>query len=146
MSSVRDGRRNMAWVSEGTGARSFTQAHHVHALTGPLDSDGPSFTATSPSGRQVNILTDYHGGVTFLNDPRFSRAAVVAQSPVGPATAVSVTALDPPRHTIARGLINRMFSLRNVMLLGPQVERHAVSLIEKMKRVGPPADLVSSFC
>ena len=136
----------MVWVSDGTGARSFIHAQHARALTGPLDSEELPLRTTLRNGRQVTILVNYRAGAVFLNDPRFSRAAATGHPPVGPASVVSVTELDPPRHTFVRSLLNRMFSFRTVAPLGPQIRQRAVALIEDIKRAGPPADLVKSFC
>ncbi len=135
-------------VTTGIGGLSFVQARHPAMLTGPIEPDMalPPGAAVLPDGRTVLLVTAHEQARVFLTDPRWSRAAAAGQQPVGPASAMSVTELDPPRHTFVRGVVSRMFSPRAVQQLRARIQRRAADLIDAMVAAGPPADLVSSFC
>lgn len=59
---------------------------------------------------------------------------------------MSVTDMDPPRHTRFRGLIGNAFSARAVERLRPHIARRASELVGELRAIGPPADLVTRFC
>ncbi|MGH3929078.1 MAG: cytochrome P450, partial [Pseudonocardiaceae bacterium] len=96
-------------------------------------------------GRQIDLITNYVRAYQVLTGPQWSRAAA-ARPELGPASAMSVTETDPPRHTRIRGLIGRAFAPRAVEKLSQRIQRRAADLLAKLRVAGPPADLVSQFC
>lgn len=135
-------------VTTGRGGLSFLEAHHPAMLTGPLGSRmaAPAAAVSLQDSRSVLLVTEYEQARKFLTDSRWRRDVAVAHKPVGPASAISVTEMDPPRHTFVRGLVGRMFSPRALQLLRFRIERRAVDLANTMVSAGPPADLVTCFC
>lgn len=133
------------WLVTGAGGRAFMDADDPLMLTGPVESAARPMTAALQDGRKVSIITGYQSSREFLTDPRHSRAAV-RRTPAGPASAMAVIELDPPRHTFIRGTLNRMFSYRAIRELEERVKLRATRLAEVVARSGPPADLVSTFC
>ncbi len=136
--------QDVAWVVEGAGGLPFFQARRPEMLTGPLAA-GPTVLASS-HGEPVLVVTGYEQARRLLIHPRFSRAAATGHPPVGPASAMSVTEMDPPRHSWVRGLVGRAFSPSSVRRLVPTIRRRALGLVADIRQAGPPVDLVSAFC
>ena len=123
------------------------EARHSSMLIGPVQSGiDPPDAVRLPDGRQVLLVTGYKQARSFLTDPSYSRSAATGSPPVGPASAMSMTELDPPRHTFIRGVVSHMFSARAVQRKREQIERRAADLVQSLAKSGSPVDLVSSFC
>jgi cytochrome P450 len=130
------------------GGSRFLDAGNSVALTGPSiepEAAAPQSAVLPGQGSGVLLVTDYEHARRFLLDPTWSRAAATGHEPIGPASAMSITELDPPRHTEVRGMIGRAYSARAVERLRPHIRRRAADLINDMARAGPPADLVADF-
>lgn len=125
----------------------FARATHPRVLVGPA---WPGILHNSPvrsvEGRNISLVTRYQSACQVLTDPLWSRAAAARKDLVGPASAMSVTEMDPPRHTWVRGLIGKAFASRAVEQLRPGIERRAAELLAELRVAGPPADFVSRFC
>lgn len=92
-------------------------------------------------------MSSYSEAREFLRDKRFSRAVLAETThPRGPATRMSVTDLDPPRHTRIRKLIGGAFSARRAEQLRGYVETAATDLLDRLIAAGPTADLLADFC
>lgn len=137
----------MVWQEDGTGGATFLQARHPRALVGPA---WPGVLHGSPvryvEDRQTTVITGYHRACHVLTGSQWSRAAATRRELVGPALAMSVTEMDPPRHTWVRGLIGRWCTPRAVERLRPKIEHRAAQLLTRFRAIGPPADFVSHFC
>jgi cytochrome P450 len=128
------------------GGLAFAQGWHSRALVGPgwlasLRLDG---TAPSVEGKWLRLITGYDEACQFLIDRRWSRAAA-RREPIGPASAMSVTEMDPPRHTVIRGLLSHTFSSRSLELMRSRLEHRAAEQLAVFVAPGPPADLVGGF-
>lgn len=119
-------------VVHGIGGRAFTLALDRRALTGPAD-------------HHRQLITGYDQARRFLVDPGHSRACLV-QVPPGPASAMSVTEMDPPRHTRVRTLLNGAFSARATQRRLPVLERRARALVSRLRAAGPGRDIMAEFC
>ncbi|MEU6868621.1 cytochrome P450 [Streptomyces sp. NPDC046876] len=100
---------------------------------------------TGPPGGDRRLITGFEESRRFLVDPRRSRASV-RQVPSGPASAMSVTDMDPPQHTRLRRLLSGAFSASAVERRLPGIERRAHTLIEGMRAAGPARDVQAEFC
>ena len=133
-------------VETGVGGLAFAQGWHSRALVGPgwlasLRLDG---TARPVEGRSLRLITGYVEACQFLTDRRWSRAAA-RREPIGPASAMSVTEMDPPRHTVIRGLLSHTFSPRSLEVMRSRLEHRAAEQLAVFVAPGPPADLVGGF-
>src|SRR5512135_896111 len=54
-------------------------------------------------------------------------------------------AFDPPEHTRLRRLLTPEFTVRRMRGLEPRIVEIVDAHLDELERVGPPADLVSSF-
>ncbi|HEV8556646.1 MAG TPA: cytochrome P450 [Actinophytocola sp.] len=101
------------------------------------------------NGEPAWLVTRYEDARFVLGDPRFSRAAgagraMPSQADLAP-NGASLIGLDPPEHTRVRGLVAKPFSVHEVERLRPWVRAMVESLVDRMERLGPPADLVEDF-
>lgn len=101
-----------------------------------------------PFGDPAWLVIDYELARFVLGDPRFSSAAMPGRDvprqsdfPKDP----GLLALDKPDHVRLRALIASSFARRRTEDLRPQVRAHAEILIEEMKSIGPPTDLVEDY-
>lgn len=133
------------WVTNGKGGFAFVEAQRTEMLTGPLATE-PATVLASSHGESVMLVTGYQQARRLLTDARLSRAAATGHGPVGPASAMSITEMDPPRHSAVRGLVGRAFALRSVERLIPDIRRRAIDLVTGIREAGPPVDLVTAFC
>ncbi|QEV21919.1 cytochrome P450 [Streptomyces alboniger] len=116
----------------GSGGHAFVSGSCPGALNGP-----------TPEGRRP--IGSYAQARRFLADPRNSRARLV-QVPFGPASAMSVTEMDPPQHTYVRGLLGSSFFARAITRRFPILLRRADALTERMRRSGVSCDVMAEFC
>jgi len=119
------------------------------ALTGPIDLQAtPAKTTLARQGPNTAtiVVTSYEQARTLMTDRRWRRQRAGAHDLVGPASAMSVTEMDPPRHSEVRGLVGQMFSPRAIRSLRGRVQQRAVELVDRMIHAGGPADLVAMFC
>lgn len=126
-------------ISAGAGGRAYLSAETPTALTGPVD-----FSATGSEAPIV--ITRHQIARTMLNDRRWCRQPLAVPDPIGPASVMSVTNMDAPRHGAVRSLIGPMFSLRAVSDLRERARQTAQWLCDALLQAGPPADLASQFC
>jgi cytochrome P450 len=133
------------WVTNGEGGFALVAAQRPEMLTGPLTA-GPATVLASSHGEPVMVVTGYEQSRRLLTDARLSRAAATGHGLVGPASAMSVTDMDPPRHSAVRGLVGRAFSARLVERLVPEIRRRAIDLVTGIREAGPPVELVAAFC
>ncbi|GAA2502261.1 cytochrome P450 [Winogradskya humida] len=94
-------------------------------------------------------MTRYEDVRTVLVDPRFSRAEAnkpgVPDPGLGQATTDSILGMDPPEHTRLRRLVAGAFTVRRVEALRPRVVEMVDELIDRLVKLGQPADLVENF-
>ncbi|WP_257606022.1 cytochrome P450 [Rhodococcus sp. LW-XY12] len=102
-----------------------------------------------PSGDRAYLVTRYDDVRTVLSDPRFSRAATLAEGAprLGPAPQNFPTLLnmDPPDHNRVRKMISGTFTSRRVAVLEPHVTGLVEQYLDEMIEAGPTADLVEMF-
>lgn len=103
------------------------------------------------------VITRYEDVVAVLRDPeRFSSAGSITNNPQPPPPEVlAVLAsgvpyepnsvdIDPPRHTMFRGLIHKAFTPVRVQAMAPQIHRLADEMVDTFVADGE-VDLVSAF-
>jgi cytochrome P450 len=132
-------------VTNGEDGFAFVEAQQTEMLTGPLAAGSATVLASS-HGEPVMLVTGYQQARLLLTDARLSRAAATGHGLIGPASAMSVTEMDPPRHSMVRGLVGRAFSARSLERLVPRIHRRAIGLVTDIREAGPPVDLVVAFC
>jgi nocardicin N-oxygenase len=114
-----------------------------------LRAEQPLSRIRLPYGGEAWLAVRY-GDVRFvLSDPRFSRAAAMAedmprQVPRQP-TQRTITDLDRPEHSRLRRLLAPAFTAEAVEPLRQVVRHHAERLLAGMRRAGGPADLVTGY-
>ena len=100
------------------------------------------------------LVTNRDLARTVLADPRFSIRyellhvpfpAAAGVGPLPPAEPGDFTGMDAPRHTRYRRLLVGEFTVRRMRQLTERVEQITQAQLDEMQRIGPPADLVSSF-
>ena len=99
-----------------------------------------------PYGGDAWLVTQYEDAKMVLSDGRFSRAktlhADIPRMFPEPDAAESILSMDPPDHTRLRRLVGKAFTARRVEQLRPPVCDLVNSLVDRMERHGPPADVV----
>ncbi|MBE1530524.1 cytochrome P450 [Actinomadura algeriensis] len=102
-----------------------------------------------PTGHGAWVATRYADVRRVCTDPRFSKAAVTA--PGAPRLipmqrgSKSLVIMDPPEHTRLRKIVSREFTARRVERLRPHVRELTEGYVDRMLRVGAPADLISAL-
>jgi cytochrome P450 len=134
------------WLATGTGGTAFLEARDSAMLAGPTESNARQITMALRNGRTISILTNYQKARTFLTDSRHSRALAAYRTPIGPVSVMSITELDPPRHTFIRRLLNRMYSYKAIKEQQPQIQFQAARLVRSLLKCGSPADFMAEFC
>ncbi|WP_210408237.1 cytochrome P450 [Allokutzneria sp. NRRL B-24872] len=110
----------------------------------------PVTRATFPSGDEAWLITGYAEVRAAMRDPRFSVLVPRAlHTKDGVVTAKpgrgSLLWQDAPEHTTDRKLLAKEFTVRRMQALRPNIQRIVDEHLDEMERLGPPADLVSSF-
>lgn len=112
--------------------------------------DRPGLARVAPPyGTWAWLVTRHDEVRAVLEDRRFSRA--LASTPTEPrvtATALvpgSLLSLDPPEHTRLRRATARWLSRQNAERLRPRIARTVESLLDAVRRHGPPVDLMAAF-
>ncbi|MFE2727641.1 cytochrome P450 [Kitasatospora sp. NPDC059327] len=138
--------------------------HQGEALAYPFGDPGrlhlsPSYAAARtgeglarvqpPFGGQAWLATRYEDVKTVMADPRFSRAASIAENtprlvPFMPPPD-TIMALDPPHHTRLRRVLNQAFTMRRVEVLRPRIQEITDELLDAIAKGPGKADLVHSF-
>lgn len=126
-------------ISAGAGGRAYLSAQTPAALTGPVN-------LSTTGGEAPIVITHHQIARAVLKDQRWCRQPAATHSPIGPASAMSVTNMDAPRHGAVRNLIGPMFSRRPVSGLHERARQTAHRLCDQLLHDGPPADLASQFC
>ncbi|MER6015707.1 cytochrome P450 [Streptomyces bluensis] len=102
-----------------------------------------------PTGDDGYVVSRYDDVRTVLADPRFSRAAMLAEGApqLTPAPPVpgSLFTMDPPEHTRLRKLVSREFTARRVQNLRPRIQELTDQLLDEMEKQAPPLDLNPAF-
>lgn len=104
-------------------------------------------------GRLGWLVTSRDLARAVLADPRFSIRYELLHPPFPNAVGVELppaepgdfTGMDAPEHTRYRRLLVGEFTVRRMRQLTERVEQITEAQLEEMARLGPPADLVSSF-
>lgn len=127
-------------INFGVGGRRFLQGTTAIALSGP--------GVSSPAGVETPplVVTRYELARTVSKDPRWRRQPATGTTLIGPASSMSITEMDPPRHTSIRGLLARLFSRSRVRALESRARQRAGELCDRLLDAGPPADLIEKFC
>ncbi|GAA3866413.1 hypothetical protein GCM10022243_35480 [Saccharothrix violaceirubra] len=113
------------------------------------ESDRPVVRVRTLTGSHVWLATRYDHVRLILSDPRFSRAAVVADG--APRAGVSrplsntLPTTDPPEHTRLRRLVSGVFAPRRVEALRPAIRELAGRLADDVAAAGQGADLRQLF-
>jgi cytochrome P450 len=106
----------------------------------------PVARAISPTGVPVWLVSREQDARTVLTDPRFSRAAYVADPERSifavPQVSGGLAAAEGPGHLRLRKLVSGAFTRRRVESLRPFVQRTVASLLGGYIAAGPGADLV----
>lgn len=136
-------------VTSGHGGTAFVEGQHRRHLVGdglPAE-DGRVCPFPTDGGPDRWLVSGYTQTRDLLRDRRLSRAALTTGAGLrGPATRMSITDMDPPRHTEVRRLVSGAFSARRVAALRGHVEREAEELLERLLATGPSGDLLADFC
>ncbi|ANW21314.1 cytochrome P450 [Streptomyces clavuligerus] len=102
-----------------------------------------------PSGDDGYVVSRYDDVRTVLADPRFSRAAMLAEGAprltAAPPMGGSLFTMDPPEHTRLRRLVSREFTARRVQNLRPRIQEMTDELLDGMEKLSPPVDLNPAF-
>ncbi|MGW0826304.1 cytochrome P450 [Streptomyces sp. NPDC002845] len=102
-----------------------------------------------PSGDDGYVVSRYEDVRTVLADPRFSRAAMLAEGAprltAAPPMPGSLFTMDPPEHTRLRKLVSREFTARRVQNLRPRIQQLTDDLLDGMEKLSPPVDLNPVF-
>jgi cytochrome P450 len=110
-----------------------------------LRADEPVSRVTLPSGDLGYIVSRYDDVKLVLADPRFSRAAMLAEGApkltAAPMPPNSLFSTDPPEHTRLRKLITGAFTARRMRELEPRIQELTDALLDEMERTGGPLDL-----
>ncbi|MFC7309228.1 cytochrome P450 [Streptomyces monticola] len=139
----------MAGITHGRGGTEFVAGGCPRHLVGelPITPGPPVRLLDEADGVRHWLVTGYEAGRELLRNPHFSRARSAEQRhPRGPATRMSVTDMDPPRHTRIRHLVSKAFSARRVAELRPEIERLAEELLDQLTAASDGADLLRDFC
>jgi cytochrome P450 len=111
----------------------------------PVFVDGVGWWEPGEDGTGRWLVTGYDQARAVLRDGRLSRE-LVNPDPPGPALRMSITEMDPPRHTRVRTLIGGAFSARHVELLCPEIDGVATELLDELIAANDGADLLADFC
>jgi cytochrome P450 len=135
-----------------------TQTFPFPETTGIAPSDiyreigGPVSRVALADGRGAWLVTGYDEVRTVLADPRFSRAAAMAEGVGAPgASDTPVTspgnllAFDGTAHNRLRRPVVAVFTPRRVDALRPEIGRIAATLIDDIRAGGDAFDLVSRY-
>jgi cytochrome P450 len=107
-----------------------------------------------PDGHTGWLGTTRDVARAVLADPRFSIRYELQHLPIPSAFGVGplpqaepgdFTGMDAPRHTRYRRLLVGQFTVRRMRQLTERVEQVTAAQLDEMERMGPPADLVTSF-
>lgn len=114
-----------------------------------LRTEAPISTVTLPSGDTAWLVTRYADVKKVLSHPAMSRDlnrpdAAQMTSKIGSGNYGNPFA-DAPEHTRWRRKVARAFTPRQVALLRPQVEQIVVDLVDELRAVGQPAELMSTY-
>jgi cytochrome P450 len=114
-----------------------------------LQAGRPVVQIRLPDGKTGWLVTRYDDVRQVLIDPRFSRAAAagpdVPDTGLGQASVGSILGMDPPEHTRLRRLVAGAFTARRVEGLRPRVAKLVDELIDHLRTLPQPADLVENF-
>jgi cytochrome P450 len=107
----------------------------------------PVVRVTLPTGHGAWLVTRHDDVCRVLEDPRFSREALMAPDappllPLPPG-GKSLFFMDPPQHTRLRQLASQAFAPGRVERLRPRVEQITEELLDVLAAAGPPADLMA---
>ncbi|RBM16782.1 cytochrome P450 [Prauserella sp. PE36] len=111
-----------------------------------LREDEPVAQVTLPSGDTGYIVSRYDDAKLVLSDPRFSRAAMIAEGApkltAAPMPPNSLFSTDPPQHSRLRKLVTAEFTARRVRNLEPRIQELTDALLDEMEgHRGGPVDL-----
>ncbi|MGW0881881.1 cytochrome P450 [Streptomyces sp. NPDC002671] len=102
-----------------------------------------------PYGDEAWLATRYSDAKAVMSDPRFSLAEAVGRdqprTEAGGGGNGGLMSLDPPEHARLRGLMTREFGARRIERLGARAREVAESLLDRIVRSEPSADLVEQF-
>ena len=114
-----------------------------------LRAEEPVVRVRLGTGGEAYLVTRYDDVRRVYADPVFSRAALVHpdQPVLLPGNKLPHVMLntDPPEHTRLRKLVTRAFTARAVERLRPRIEDLAATLVDDLRKQGPPADFVTAF-
>jgi len=98
------------------------------------------------------LVTRYEDGLKVLSDDRFSadpRRPGFPEKSIAFAKTIgndrNIRTIDNPEHDRQKRMMVRDFTVKRVEEIRPHVEALTLTLLDKMARTGPPADLVSSL-
>ncbi|MDB1089354.1 cytochrome P450 [Streptomyces sp. ACA25] len=110
-----------------------------------LRAEEPVAQVVLPSGDLGYIVSRHADAKLVLADPRFSRAAMLAegapQLTVAPMPPNSLFSTDPPEHTRLRKLVTGEFTARRMRALEPRIQELTDALLDDMEKQGGPVDL-----
>lgn len=116
---------------------------------------GAIHRVATPYGVEMWLVTRFADVRQMLADTRrFSSAITPDRLGIGGdrsdeelarATAGDLPALDPPRHTRLRRMLNPAFTMRQIRRLEPRIERIVQDHLDDMEQAGAPVDLVQAF-
>lgn len=110
-----------------------------------LRAEEPVSRVTLPSGDVGYVVSRYDDVKVVLADPRFSRAAMLAEGAprltAVPMPPNSLFSTDPPEHSRLRKLVTREFTGRRMKELEPRIQELTDALLDDMAATGGPLDL-----
>jgi cytochrome P450 len=116
-----------------------------------LRADAPVARVRMPSGDPAHLVTRYDDVRAVLADPRFSRAATLAEGAprlaAAPQRFPSLPNMDGEQHHRVRSLVARAFTTRRVQELRPRIQEITDELLDRLGATpaGQPVDLVPAF-
>ena len=101
-----------------------------------------------PDGATAWLVTRHADVRQVLTDPRFCRAQAVAgtvEMGLGQLASESILGMDPPEHTRLRRLVADAFTARRVERLRPRTVEIVDELLQHVRSLPQPVDLVENF-
>lgn len=135
-------------VSGGPAPRLFQRDEN---FAPPFTADSPPQQIDSPfAAEPLWVVTDWAGARSVLGDAEhFSRSRIefrgVEPERVQKLRAGMLLAQDPPDHTRLRRMLTGEFTVKRIKGLEPRMAEIVTEHLDRMERLGHPADLVQDF-
>ncbi|MFE4696492.1 cytochrome P450 [Streptomyces sp. NPDC056738] len=129
-----------------------TCPYHPPTAYAPLREGRPLSRISLFDGRAVWVVTGHGVARELLADPRLStdRArpefpAVTERFAAARNRRIALLGVDDPEHHVQRRMLVPSFTLKRTAALRPRIQETVDRLLDRMERLGPPAELVNDF-